>query len=89
QKSYIDFIVDNYPFFIENHVQNIDIYIVIYYDGSQCNFNILSNNQLRRLRKKINLTISVSVHKINQKEMKKRIIEIDNLWNNEANESNL
>lgn len=86
EKSYVDFIVDNYSLFIENYVQNIDIYIVVYYDGSQCNFNVLSNNQLRRLRKKINLTISVSVHKINQKEMRKRTTEINNRWNDRVNE---
>ncbi|RFS14939.1 hypothetical protein [Emticicia sp. C21] len=42
EESFIDFIEKNYSLFTENGVNDLQIYIEIYYDGVQCNFEIFN-----------------------------------------------
>jgi hypothetical protein len=85
ESFFVEFITNNYKTLKQNHVQDIHLFYDIYYDGDQCNFEILSKKQLRKLFK-INLSLPISVHKLNQKELKRRSKEINETWCNAENE---
>ncbi|MFD2904682.1 hypothetical protein [Sphingobacterium anhuiense] len=79
ENDFVKFIEDNYRLFIENSATDFEIYMEIYSDGGQCNFEIFSKILLKKLAKySVSLPISFYVLKIRQ--MKKWEKEVDMSW---------
>eukprot|EP01132_Coremiostelium_polycephalum_P001037 gene1037-1315_t len=61
ERTFVEFIEQNYDLFIENAVEELCLYIEAYYDGGQCNFEIFNKDLLQRLSR-FNVSIPISVY---------------------------
>ncbi len=75
----IEFIERNYKLFFENGVEDFEIYMEIYYDGGQCNFEIFNKEMYKKLRK-FTVSLPISIYKLKKKEYKEWENEIKRSW---------
>ncbi|MDR1544788.1 MAG: hypothetical protein LBS50_10375 [Prevotellaceae bacterium] len=81
EKDFIEFIEKNYKLFKENGVDDIRIFMEVFYDkGGQCNFEIFNKTLLKRLAK-YNVSLPISVYTLSKREIKKWEKEINIKWN--------
>jgi hypothetical protein len=78
---FLEFIKMNYKFFSENGVEEWCLYIEIYYDGGQCNFEIFDREFLEVLSK-FKVSIPMSVYCLNPEEYHQWVEEIKLEWRN-------
>lgn len=79
ENDFIEFIGNNYPLFVENRAVEFEIFIEIYFDGGQCNFEIFNKELLNSLgRYRVSLPISIYVLK--KREIQKWEKEIKLTW---------
>lgn len=81
ENSIIKFIESNFNLFIENSVEQIEIYMEIYFDGGQCNFEIFSKEILKKLTD-FNVSLPISIYVLNEVEIKNWESEINSQWKN-------
>lgn len=72
-----NFLENHIEVFQKNNVQEICVYMEVYYEGSQCNFEVIYFNK----NMPFDVKIPISVYKLNKKEYKNWIKEIDKYWN--------
>ena len=75
EKSFINFINKNYSLFFENGVDNLQIFIEIYFDGGQCNFEVFDKEALKIISY-FNVSLPISIYVLTDKEIQK--------WENEV-----
>ena len=81
EKDFVEFIEKNYKLFKENGVDDIRIFMEVFYDkGGQCNFAIFNNKLLKRLAK-YNVSLPISIYTLSKREIEKWEKEIDTRWN--------
>ncbi|UYZ62535.1 hypothetical protein [Hymenobacter weizhouensis] len=73
---FVDFIEKNYELLTKHGVNDIQLSIEVYYRDDQCNFEILSNSLLKRISK-FNISIPVSVYKLDGEYFDNWLKEID------------
>ncbi len=81
EESFVKFIEDNYLLFSENGLEDIEIFLEIYFDGGQCNFEIFDKTILKRLAK-YDVSLPISVYILGKRKFKKWRNEIESVWNN-------
>ena len=79
EDAFVKFIEVNYALFIKNGADEFQIFIEIYYDGGQCNFEVFNKKLLKRLAK-FNVSIPISVYALKKRELKKWEKEIKQKW---------
>lgn len=79
EKGFIEFIEENNKLFVENGVDSLEIYIEIYYDGEQCNFEIFNKELLARL-KNFEVSLPISVYCLASAEIEGWEKEIKSSW---------
>ena len=79
EAAFVDFIDKNYNLFIEAGADDFDIFIEIYYDGEQCNFEIFDKLTLKKLSK-YSISIPVSVYCLPEQEIIEWTNEIEQEW---------
>jgi hypothetical protein len=82
EKGFIEFIHENYSLFIENGVDDLQIFIEIYFDGGQCNFEIFNKELLKKLAN-FGVSLPISVYVLKDAEIQEWENEIKLAW--EAN----
>lgn len=81
EKAFVDFIEKNDKLFKENGVDDLQIFMEIYYNGSQCNFEIFNKDLLKKLTK-YKVSFPVSVYLLGEKEIQEWENEIKSKWDN-------
>ncbi len=79
EKDFIDFIEKNYSLFIENGVSELEIFMEIYFDGGQCNFEIFNREMLKQI-KSFEVSLPISVYVLKNEELQKWENEIKLVW---------
>lgn len=79
EKAFVDFIEKNYCLFIENGVSDLDIFIEIYFDGGQCNFEIF-NKELLKILANYDVSLPASVYILNDAKIQEWENEIKLNW---------
>lgn len=80
EKEFVDFIEINYSLFIKNGVKEFEIYIEIYFDGEQCNFEIFNKDIMNKLGN-IGVSLPTSIYVLKSEEIQKWEDEIKIVWN--------
>lgn len=79
EKWFIEFIENNHKLFQDNGADNFDIYMEIYYEGEQCNFEIFDKNLLKRLSP-FDISLPISIYLLKEIEYLKWEQEIKSDW---------
>jgi hypothetical protein len=79
EEDFVDFINLNSEEFKKNKVEEITIFLNVYYSGSQCNFEIFDAKKLKKLAK-FNISLPISVYKLSEKKYKVWEREINKKW---------
>lgn len=80
EKDFVEFIEENYQLFTEHGASDFEIYLEIYFDGGQCNFEIFDKAFLRQLAN-FNVALPISIYVLKESEIKQWENEIQLLWN--------
>lgn len=75
----IEFIEGNYQLFTENGVDDLQVFIEIYSDERQCNFEIFNKELLKKLAS-FEVSLPISVYVLNEEEIQKWENEIELTW---------
>lgn len=78
-ESFIEFIEKNYSLFIANDVTDLQIFIEIYFDGGQCNFEIFDKVLLKKLAN-FDVSLPISVYVLKEEELQEWEEEIRLNW---------
>ena len=79
ETAFVDFIDKNYNLFIDAGADRFNIYIEIYYDGEQCNFEIFDKHTLKKLTK-YSISFPISVYRLSEQEIVDWEKEIKQEW---------
>jgi hypothetical protein len=79
EKGFVEFIENNNNLFIKNGVSDVEIFMEIYYDGGQCNFEIFNKELLKKIIN-FDVSIPVSIYVLNDKEIQAWENEIKITW---------
>jgi hypothetical protein len=79
ENDFIEFIVKNHSLFIENGANEFDIFLEIYFDGGQCNFEIFNKELLKKLSN-IGVSLPISVYVLKRQKFNKWENEIKLDW---------
>lgn len=79
ERDFIDFIEKNNSLFVENGVNDFEIFIEIYFDGGQCNFEIF-NKQLLKQVGDFGVSLPISVYLLKSEEIQKWEDEVKLVW---------
>lgn len=79
ETDFIFFIKNNYTLFVENGATEFQIFIEIYFDGGQCNFEIF-NKQLLKQIGDLGVSLPISVYLLKNEEIQKWEDEIKLVW---------
>lgn len=80
EKEFIKFIEKNSILFTEE-VNSVEIFIEIYYDGGQCNFEIFNKDLLKKLTN-FGVSIPLSIYVMEEKEVIEWENQINSNWEN-------
>lgn len=83
---FISFIKSNKTLFFAKGINDLSIYVEIYFDGGQCNFEIFNKKQLLEICN-INISFPVSVYILKKRELRKWEREIIKEWDPKLNET--
>ncbi len=79
EKSFVEFIDENYTLFVKNGVNEFEIFIEIYFDGGQCNFEIFNKELLKKFGV-LGVSLPISVYVLTSEEIQKWEDEIGLVW---------
>jgi hypothetical protein len=79
ENDFVEFIVKNHSLFVENGANEFEIFLEIYSDGGQCNFEIFNKELLGKLSN-IGVSLPISVYVLKRREIKKWEAEIKLDW---------
>ena len=79
ENGFIKFIEENYLLFIKNGVDDLQIFIEIYFDGGQCNFEIFNKELLKKLGN-FGVSLPISVYILKKRQIHKWKKEIKLVW---------
>ncbi|HMQ70797.1 MAG TPA: hypothetical protein PKC58_17610 [Ignavibacteria bacterium] len=79
EMGFIEFIEKNFSFFTENGANEFEIFIEIYFDGGQCNFEIFSKDLLKKLGS-FGVSLPISIYVLKNEEIQKWEDEIKIVW---------
>lgn len=79
EKAFVEFIESNYALFCQNSVHTLEIYLEIYYDGGQCNFEVFDKELLKRLAG-FDVSLPMSVYVLEEHKLQDWESEISSLW---------
>lgn len=79
ENDFVEFVEKNYHIFIENFVTDFEIYIEIYFDSSECNFEIFNRALLKRLAP-LGMALPISVYVLSTEKLQKWEMEINEVW---------
>lgn len=79
ETDFVDFIEENYTLFIENGVTDFQIFIEVYFDGGQCNFEIFNKQLLKKIGN-FEVSLPISVYVLKNKELQKWEDEVKLKW---------
>ena len=79
EKDFIEFIEKNYHLFIDNGVNEFEMFIEIYFDGGQCNFELFNKDFFKKVAK-IGVSIPVSIYVLSADDIQKWENEIRLNW---------
>lgn len=74
EKWYIDFLYRNKERILSHPIENVNLYIEVFTDGGQLNFNVFSNAALKVIADN-DISIPVSVYHIKTKQLKKMLFK--------------
>jgi hypothetical protein len=80
EKDFVEFIEKNYSLFIDNGVNEFEMFIEIYFDGGQCNFELFNKDFFKKVAK-IGVSIPVSIYVLSTDDIQKWENEIRLNWN--------
>ena len=79
EAAFVDFIEKNYNLLVEAGVDDFKIFMEIYYDGEQCNFEIFDKLTLNKLTQ-YSISIPVSVYFLSEQEVSEWENKIKQKW---------
>lgn len=79
ERDFIEFIEKNHSFFVENGVTDFEIFIEIYFDGGQCNFEIFNKQLLKKIGD-FEVSLPISVYLLSIEEIQQWEDEIKLIW---------
>lgn len=79
EKGFIEFIGYNYQLFIDNGVEDILIFMEIYFDEGQCNFEIFNKILLKKLAQ-YGVSLPISIYILQKEEFYEWENEIKREW---------
>jgi hypothetical protein len=79
EKAFVEFIENNYGLFFQNGGNDLDIYLEIYYDGGQCNFEVFNKEMLSKLAK-LGVSLPISIYILEENQLQEWENEISLLW---------
>lgn len=79
--SFVEFIEKNYTLFVKNGVNEFEIFVEIYFDGGQCNFEIFNKELLKKFGN-FGVSFPISVYVLKNEEIQKWEEEIKIDWKN-------
>jgi hypothetical protein len=79
EKDFIEFIGKNHSLFVENGVTESEVFIEIYFDGGQCNFEIFNKELLKHIGD-FEVSLPISVYLLKSEEINKWESEIKLKW---------
>jgi hypothetical protein len=79
ENEFILFIEENFSTFVENGVEDLQIFIEIYFDGGQCNFEIFNKELLKRLGL-FGVSLPISIYTLKEEEINEWRREIKQTW---------
>lgn len=79
EMSFVEFIEKNYTLFVKNGVKEFEIFVEIYFDGGQCNFEIFNKELLKKIGM-LGVSLPISVYVLNNDEVQKWEDEIKLVW---------
>lgn len=80
EEEFIQFITANQQIFQENLAYDLSLYIEVYFDGGQCNFEIFSKSSLIQLAN-ANISMPISVYVLAATELQEWEAEVVSAWN--------
>lgn len=79
EKSFVEFIEKNYTLFVQNGANEFEIFVEIYFDGGQCNFEIFNKELLKKIVM-LGVSLPISVYVLKNEEIRKWEDEIKLVW---------
>lgn len=79
EKDFIEFIEKNHTLFVENGVSEFEIFIEIYFDGGQCNFEIFNKELLKQIGN-FGVSLPISIYLLKSEEIQRWESEIKLKW---------
>lgn len=79
EMSFVEFIEKNYTLFVINGVNEFEIFVEIYFDGGQCNFEIFNKELLKKIGE-LGVSLPISVYVLKNEEIQKWEDEIKLVW---------
>ena len=79
EKDFIEFIEKNHSLFVENRATDFEIFIEIYFDGGQCNFEIFTKQLLKKIGD-FKVSLPISVYLLKNEEIQRWEDEIRLVW---------
>lgn len=79
EKAFIQFIEQNNDLFVKNGVEELEIFMEIYFDGGQCNFEIFDKTELKILTS-FGVSLPISVYILPVRKIKQWEKEIKVEW---------
>ncbi|MCB0798819.1 MAG: hypothetical protein KDB85_14480, partial [Chitinophagales bacterium] len=79
EQDFVSFIESNYQMFIEYGANEFELFIEIYYNGEQCNFEVF-NKSILKLFGSMEISIPISVYTLDQQEILEWEGEISAIW---------
>jgi hypothetical protein len=80
--DFIDFIEKNSELFLLYEVTDLEIFMEVYYDGGQCNFEIFNKKKLKKLTD-FNISLPISIYALTEQEIEKWENETELTWKND------
>jgi len=80
ENDFIQFITENQQIFRENLADDLSLYVEVYFDGGQCNFEIFSKSALTKLAS-ASVSIPISVYVLDASELGNWEAEVVSAWN--------
>lgn len=81
ENDFIEFLKKNYSCFVKNGVTEFEIFMEVYFDGGQCNFEVFNKELLKSIGG-FNVSLPISIYVLKKEEVKKWENEIKLIWAN-------
>jgi len=79
EKAFVEFIEQNHALFFQSGGDKLEIYLEIYYDGGQCNFEVFNKELLSNLAK-FGISLPISIYILEENKLEDWENEISLVW---------